>query len=113
MPGMGGAQLLMRIVGPKLTSEIKMTGEYLSAARAKELKIVSMIVEDRELTQKTMEFARKISQKSTASLRVIKDSIRLSQNVGLSQGIRSERLMFRSLFSNSDKKDKVEKFLER
>jgi enoyl-CoA hydratase/carnithine racemase len=113
MPGMGGAQLLPRIIGPKLTSEIIMTGDLLSSQRAKELKIVSLVVNDDELMQKTMEFALKISQKSLPSLKMIKDSIRLSQNSTLNQGIKNERLMFRSLFSTNDKKEKVAKFLKR
>jgi enoyl-CoA hydratase/carnithine racemase len=90
-----------------------MTGDLFSSHRAKELKIVSMVVGDNELMPKVMEFAKKISQKSPLSLRMIKDAIRLSQNIGLSQGIRSERLMFRSLFSSEDKKEKIKKFLKK
>jgi hypothetical protein len=43
---------------------------------------------------------------------MIKESIRLAQNVGLAQGLRSERLMFRSLFSTCDKNEKVKEFLK-
>ncbi|MDR0678228.1 MAG: enoyl-CoA hydratase/isomerase family protein [Holosporaceae bacterium] len=114
MPGMGGAQLLTGIIGPKLTSKIIMTGDLLSSEKAKELKIVSSIVNGYdELMPKAMELALKISKKSLPSLKMIKNSIRLSQNVGLNQGMKNERLMFRSLFSNKDKKEKVEKFLKR
>jgi enoyl-CoA hydratase len=111
MPGMGGTQLLTRIVGPKLAGEIIMTGDFLSAQRAKELKIISQIVGDDELMPKALELAKKIAQKSLASLKMIKEAIRLAQNVGLTQGMQSERLMFRSLFSTADKKEKTRKFL--
>jgi enoyl-CoA hydratase/carnithine racemase len=113
MPGMGGAQLLTGIIGSKLTSEIIMTGNLLSSQRAKELKIVSAVVDNDNLMQMVMELALKISQKSLSSLKMIKNSIRLSQNIGLDQGLINERRMFRSLFSTSDKIESVEKFLKR
>jgi enoyl-CoA hydratase/carnithine racemase len=113
MPGMGGTQALARIVGIKLACEIIMTGDFLSAQRAKELNVVSQVVEDDELMPTAREFAQKIARKSPSSLRMIKEAIRLSQNVGLIQGMRSERLMFRSLFSTADKKRKIEDFLKR
>jgi hypothetical protein len=42
---------------------------------------------------------------------MIKDAIRMAQEVGLHQGIKSERQMFRSLFSTSFKQKGVEDFL--
>jgi enoyl-CoA hydratase len=113
MPGIGGTQLLTRIVGPQIASEIIMTGDRLSAERARELGIVSRIVENHELLEKTMELAKKIAKKATMSTRMIKEAIRLSQNAGLLQGISTERLMFRSLFSTESKKNGLEEFLQR
>ncbi|MDR2724161.1 MAG: enoyl-CoA hydratase/isomerase family protein [Holosporaceae bacterium] len=113
MPGMGGTQLLAGIVGPKIASEILMSGDFLSAPEAKAFRIVSQIVRNDELMPKTLALARKVSHKAPMSLRMIKNSIRLSQNVGLNQGICTERLMFRSLFSNTDKKEKIKEFLKK
>jgi enoyl-CoA hydratase/carnithine racemase len=111
IPGMGGTQLLTKVVGPKIASEIIMTGDFLSAKRAMELNIVSKVVEDDELMETALVLANKIAKKSTMSTRLIKDAIRLSQNVGLTQGIQTERIMFRSLFSTSFKKNGVDNFL--
>jgi enoyl-CoA hydratase len=111
MPGMGGTQVLTRIVGSKIASEIIMGGEFLSAERAYDLRIVSEVVPNNDLMVRTFELAHLIAEKSSTSLRMIKEAINLSQNVGLSQGIRSERLMFRSLFSTHDKDVKVKDFL--
>jgi enoyl-CoA hydratase/carnithine racemase len=111
MPGMGGTQLLTRIVGPKSAAEIIMTGDLFSARRAAELKIVSLVTPDDRLMPETLELAKKIAEKPSLSLRMIKEALRLSQNIGLTPGIQSERLMFRSLFSSEEKKKRVRKFL--
>jgi enoyl-CoA hydratase len=61
---------------------------------------------------KTLELARKIAEKPPLSLRMIKEALRLAQNAGLAQGIQSERLMFRSLFSTCDKDTRIKEFLK-
>lgn len=111
MPGLGGTQLLIRIVGAKKAGEIIMSGEFFSAREAQRLNIVSEITENLEET--TLNLAEKISKKSPAGLRLIKEAISLSQNCGCLQGIRSERNMFRSLFSTSVKKEETKKFLRK
>lgn len=113
MPGMGGTQMLPKIVGQKVASEIIMTGRFISAEEALNLRIVSYLTEEQELLKKSMELAEKIAKKSTMSTRMIKDAIRLSQNVGQNQGIKSERQMFRSLFSTSFKQKGVDDFLNK
>ncbi|MDR2067953.1 MAG: enoyl-CoA hydratase/isomerase family protein [Holosporaceae bacterium] len=113
MPGMGGTQLLTAIVGPKVASEIIMTGEFFSAARALELNIVSQITEDDKLMETAVRLAKKIAQKSSMSTRLIKEAIRAAQNQGLTSGMRMERLMFRSLFSTDSKKSSVRDFLRK
>jgi enoyl-CoA hydratase/carnithine racemase len=113
IPGMGGTQMLTKIVGPKISSELIMTGRFISSEEAKCLNIVSRIAEDNKLIDETMELAKKISAKSIMSTRMIKEAIRLSQEVGLCQGIKFERQMFRSLFSTSFKKKYMEDFFNK
>lgn len=113
MPGMGGHQFLTRIVGPKIAAELIMSGDPISAVRAQELNIVSRVVENSKLISCAMDIARKIAEKPIASLKVIKESIGLAQNSPLIQGIKSERQMFRALFSTKDKEERISRFLKR
>ncbi|GHT92812.1 enoyl-CoA hydratase [Alphaproteobacteria bacterium] len=113
MPGMGGTQMLTGIVGSKIASEIMMTGRFVSAAEAKDLGIVSYLTEEDQHLEKAMELARKIAEKSVMSTRMIKEAVRLAQNIGLSSGMKVERQMFRSLFSTSFKQKGVEAFLNK
>ncbi len=113
MPGLGGTQLLTRIVGVKKASEIIMTGNFISANEAKKLHIVNKIVAKELLHNEVNELVANIASQSRLSIRMIKEAINLSQNMGCEQGIKVERNMFRSLFSSTDKKDRVSKFLKK
>lgn len=114
MPGMGGTQFLTRAVGPKIASEILMTGRFIKAEEGLRLGIVNYVMkDDSEMFSKAMEIAQNLSQKSSMSTRMIKEAIRLSQEVGLIQGMKSERLMFRSLFSTDSKREGTEAFLNK
>lgn len=113
MPGLGGTQLLTRIVGTKKASELIMSGDSIDAEEALRLNIVSKIVSSADLKEETLALARRISQKSPVSLRLIKEAIQLSQNSGVLQGIKSERNLFRSLFSTSYKEKLTKDFLNK
>lgn len=113
MPGLGGTQLLTRIVGTKKASELIMSGDFIDAREALRLNIISRIVSSADLKRETLELANKIAQKAPTSLRLIKESIQLSQNSGCLQGIKTERNLFRSLFSTSYKEKLTKKFLKK
>jgi enoyl-CoA hydratase/carnithine racemase len=111
MPGMGGTQMLTRIVGSKIASEIILTGRRISANEAKSLKILSKITEENEdVTKAAIEIAEDIASKSPMSARMIKEAIRMAQNTGISEGMQRERQMFRSLFSTKFKQEGMAKF---
>ncbi len=113
MPGLGGTQLLTRIIGTKKASELIMSGDFIDAEEALHLNIVSKIVSSSDLKRETLDLANKIAKKSSISLRFIKEAIQLSQNSGCLQGIKNERNMFRSLFSTSYKKKLTKEFLKK
>ena len=113
MPGLGGTQLLTRIVGTKKASELIMTGDFIDAEEALRLNIISKIVPSENLETETLDLANRIAKKSPTSLRFIKESIQLSQNSGCLQGIKTERNLFRSLFSTSYKEKLTKEFLRK
>jgi enoyl-CoA hydratase/carnithine racemase len=114
MPGMGGTQMLTRVVGPKIASEIIMTGRFIPADEAWRLGIVSHVTDSEgNVLDRALALAETIAEKSVMSTRKIKESIRMSQETGLRNGINCERDMFRSLFSTSFKQKGVEDFLNK
>ncbi len=113
MPGLGGTQLLTRIVGAKKASELIMSGDFIDAKEALRLNIISKIVPSSDLKKETLDLANKVAKKSPTSLRFIKEAIQLSQNSGCLQGIKTERNLFRSLFSTSYKDKLTKEFLKK
>lgn len=113
MPGLGGTQLLTRIIGTKKASELIMSGDFINAEEALQLNIISKIVPSSDLKKETLNLANKITKKSPTSLRLIKEAIQLSQNSGYLQGIKTERNLFRSLFSTSYKEKLTKEFLKK
>lgn len=113
MPGFGGTQILTKIIGAKIASELMLTGRRLNAQEAYNLKIASEVVEVQNLLSKAMEVATEISEKSPLSTRLIKKAIRIAQNTTLTEGIKIERQMFKSLFSTSFKEEGINAFLEK
>ena len=113
MPGMGGTQFLTKIVGPKIASEIILTGRFIAAQEAFQLGIVSKIIDHEKVVEESLKLAESIAKKSIASTRMIKEAIRMAQNSTLSQGIINERNMFRSLFSTEMKDKNIKAFLNK
>ena len=113
MPGMGGTQMLTKIVGTKVASQMIMTGEFIAAEKALQLNIINKVVSDDKVLQTALDLAQKISTKPAVSLKMIKEAILMSQNTGITAGMKIERQMFRSLFSTADKKQKVSEFLKK
>ncbi len=113
MPGLGGTQLLTRAIGMKKACELIMTGNFITAKEAYDMRIINKVVDKNILKEEVIKLANDIINKPFLSVKAIKESIKLSQNVGLEQGIKIERHLFRSLFSTKDKNKQVTKFLKK
>ncbi len=113
IPGGGGTQRLPRLIGPGQTMRLVLTGDMISAAEAKEIGLVEMVVPADELRQTTMELAAKIASKSPLTLKVAKEAVRASQRMPLEEGLLYERDLFCLCFSSEDKQEGVAAFLEK
>src|SRR3954469_13788267 len=69
---MGAAWLLPRIVGLGHASELLMEGEFISAARAKEIGLYNRVVPDADLMKVAMEHARRLANGPTLGMAVTK-----------------------------------------
>src|SRR5437868_5434210 len=72
---MGSGDLLPRLVGLSVTSELLLTGRFLKAQRAKAIGLVSDIVPADELLAKGMEFASEMLRVSPMGLRLTKQAL--------------------------------------
>ena len=113
IPGYGGSQRLVHLVGYGRAMEMMMTGNNVSAEDAHRMGIVNHLCTPDDLESKTMEIAQTIASKSMHTLRVAKQTIRASLDNGISDGVEIEAIAFANLFDTEDKEIGVQAFLNR
>ena len=113
IPGYGGSQRLVHLVGYGRAMEMMMTGNNVSAEDAYRMGIVNHLCSPDDLESKTMEIAQTIASKSMHTLRVAKQTIRASLDNGITDGVEIEAIAFANLFDTEDKEIGVQAFLNR
>lgn len=113
IPGYGGTQRLVNLVGYGKAMEMMMTGNNVGAEEAHRLGIANQLCTPEELLDTTMSLAQTIAGKSMHTLRVAKKTIRAALDNGLTEGVKIEALAFANLFDTEDKEIGVQAFLER
>jgi cyclohexa-1,5-dienecarbonyl-CoA hydratase len=88
------AAVLPYIVGPKLALELVLTGETMSAERARELGLVNWVVPADELENKVDEIITKVTAQSGPVLTMAKKAILGSLGMPLRDGVRNSMKVF-------------------
>jgi enoyl-CoA hydratase/carnithine racemase len=112
MPGAGGVQRFLRVVGKFAAMRWLLTGDLLSAAEAKALGLVSEVVPDAEVVQRALALAAKIALLPPIAVAAIKESILTGADTPLAAALMLERKAFQILFATQDKQEGINAFLE-
>ena len=113
IPGYGGTQRLVSLLGYGKALELIMTGEMIDAEEAMRIGLVNHVTEPEGLNQRVMAMASLIATKSSNTLRVAKETLRSALDEGLTQGVATEAKAFANLFDTEDKEIGVKAFLNR
>ena len=113
IPGYGGTQRLVNLVGYGKAMEMMMSGNNVDAEEAHRLGIANQLCTPEELLDTTMSLAQTIAEKSMHTLRVAKKTIRAALDNSLTEGVKIEALAFANLFDTEDKEIGVQAFLNR
>ncbi len=113
IPGYGGTQRLVHLVGYGRAMEMMMTGNNVTADEAHRIGIANHVCSSDELEEKTMEIAQTIATKSMSTLKIAKKTIRAALDNGITEGVRIEAETFASLFDTEDKEIGVQAFINR
>lgn len=108
VPGFGGTQRLPRLVGESQALEMNLTGEPVLAEQAYELGLVSRVVDDHELLDVALLWARKLAGQPPLAVQQIKS---VSGAGDLDQGIEAEKSAFATVFASDDAKEGIAAFL--
>lgn len=108
IPGFGGTQRLPRLVGEAQALEMNLTGEPVLAQEAYDLGLVTRVVDDHELLDTALMWARKLAGQAPLAVQQIKS---VSAAGDLDQGIAAEKQGFGAVFASKDAKEGISAFL--
>jgi enoyl-CoA hydratase/3-hydroxyacyl-CoA dehydrogenase len=108
IPGFGGTQRLPRLVGTNKALEMNLVGDPVLAEEAFELGLVNRIVEDHELLDTALMWARKLAGQAPLAVAQIKS---VSGAGDLDEGIEAEKAGFAAAFASHDAKEGISAFL--
>ncbi|WP_066253005.1 enoyl-CoA hydratase/isomerase family protein [Neobacillus drentensis] len=111
IPGGGGTQRLLNMVGPSVTNKLVLTGEIISAKRAYELKIVSDLVDNP--LEKSIEVAQILSKGSSCAIATAKQLITGLFENRVEPGLQEELNQFSILFDYPDSVEGLSAFIEK
>ena len=111
LPGAGGTQRLMRLVGITKAKEINYTGRMVSAAEALEIGLVSAVHPDDDVYSAAVDLAAGYA-KGPKSLQYIKRAMMEGLHLPLAEAIEVEADAFGDCFETEDRVTGVQSFLE-
>lgn len=113
MPGAGGTQKLLRIIGPYRAMKLILTGEPVAAPEALQMGLVSEVVPDGGALERALALAQTILSMPPLAVRAVKEMVKAGQNLPLDGALALERKAFQLLFDTEDQKEGMRAFLEK
>jgi len=113
IPGAGGTQRLVRLVGRSIAKEIIMTGRFLNAREAQTFGLVAQVFPKENLLEETMKTAQALARKGRVALKAAKQAIDRGADVDLRTGCALEVELFALCFASPDAQEGVKAFLEK
>ncbi len=108
IPGFGGTQRLPRLVGTNKALEMNLVGDPILAEEAFELGLVNRLVDDHELLDTALMWARRLAAQAPLAVGEIKT---VSANGDLDAGIAAEKQGFGNAFASDDAREGIAAFL--
>ncbi len=112
-PDCGGSFLLPRAIGNKLSAEMFMLGETISAERAKEIGMINRVVPSEFLVQETRTLALKLAMAPTGSIGRIKNLLNATFSNDLQTQLELEHKLQIESGRSNDFKEGVHAFFEK
>jgi enoyl-CoA hydratase len=113
LPGAGGTQRLPRAIGKAKAMDMCLSARMLDAQEADRYGLVSRVVPDAELHERTMALAAQIASFSLPALMAIKESVNRAYESTLTEGVLFERRELYGRFASDDAHEGMKAFLEK
>lgn len=118
LPGTGGTQRLVRMVGKSKAIELMATGELFAFERGQELGIINKVYEAEtaeKFLEQVMNYARQFTAPGRAAHAVgrIKRSVQTGAEIPLESGLALERELQQQLFQSEDAKEGLDAYVNK
>ena len=113
LPGFGGTQRLVRLVGRTQALGMTLTGEPINAQRAYEMRLVNHVTSIDELVGHTQTLANRLANAAPHAIASILESIVTGQEASLETGLALETARFSMCCSTQDMKEGTAAFMEK
>jgi 2-oxoglutaroyl-CoA hydrolase len=112
MPGSGGGQRLLRLIGLTRAKELAMTGRRIDGATAESWGIATRCVPRAELASTVAELAGKLAAFSPPALEMIKRSLNLGADASLRVALELEGHMYATLRTTPEYDEYLQRWLD-
>lgn len=113
MPGAGGTQRLVRLIGSSRAKEMIMLGRNLEASEALSYGLATAVVPDAEVMSEALAMAKKLCEKPASALMLAKQAVNCGEDYGLAAGRVFENILFGMAFSSQDQMEGMSAFVEK
>ncbi len=113
IPGWGGTQRLVRLIGLPRAKELVMLGNRLKADEALKIGLLNKIVHYEKLRDEVRAMAQKLCDGPPVAMKYAKHALNFGTQVPLETGLRLEASLMGLSFSTEDLKEGVEAFMSR
>lgn len=113
IPGAGGTQRMPRAIPQAWANYLILTGEQMDAETARQVGLVSHIVERDELMDRALQIADVICERGPLAVRAAKESILRGGDMPLDHGLAYEDVMLARVFASEDAKEGPRAFAEK
>jgi enoyl-CoA hydratase len=113
IPGYGGTQRMVRLLGKGKAFELICSGERIGAADAERIGLVNKVVRPDQLMPAAEELAKKIAMRSPVAIRAAIEAINSGSDMPFEEGQVLEATLFGLLCASEDMKEGMKAFLEK
>ncbi|MBW1981094.1 MAG: enoyl-CoA hydratase/isomerase family protein [Deltaproteobacteria bacterium] len=113
IPGFGGTQRLLRLVGRAMAKELCLTGAMITASEAKEIGLVNRVFPLEKLGEETRKAASLMAAKGRVATRAVKQVIDRGMDADLQTACALEMEAFALCFASEDAGEGLQAFLEK
>jgi 2-(1,2-epoxy-1,2-dihydrophenyl)acetyl-CoA isomerase len=113
VPDSGGTYNLPRLIGKQRAAGLMFSGEKVSSAEAEKIGMIYKNVDDENGYQEALDYAKKISEKPTKSIGLIKTLLNKSNRNSISEQLELEKKYQITAANSTDHKEGVKAFFEK